>query len=70
MGNGCTDPLECEFQNDYGPFLMQLFRDYGYITQAQFEEVDGKCKDQGPELSKECQQALENVSLSPCRSIT
>ncbi|XP_031472757.1 uncharacterized protein LOC116245239 [Nymphaea colorata] len=38
VGNGCTDPLECEFQNDYGPFLMQLFRDYGYITQEKFEE--------------------------------
>jgi hypothetical protein len=62
VGNGCTDPLECEFQNDYGPFLMQLFRDYGYITQAQFEEVDNKCKDQGPELPKDCQQAIDNVS--------
>ena len=61
VGNGCTDPLECEFQNDYGPFLIQLFRDYGYINQEQFENVDSKCKNQGPELPDDCKQALDEV---------
>lgn len=68
VGNGCTDPLECEFQNDYGPFLMQLFRDYGYISQDQFEQIDQKCKDQGADLPDECNKALEEVPLSPYRS--
>lgn len=50
VGNGCTDPKECEFQNEYPPFLLQLWRDFGYITQEKFDEVDGLCKDQGPIL--------------------
>lgn len=33
VGNGCTDPLECEFQNDYGVYQMVLFRDLGFISQ-------------------------------------
>jgi len=41
---------------------MQLFSDYGYITQEQFQNVDGKCKDQGPELPDDCQKALEDVN--------
>lgn len=63
VGNGCTDPLECEFQNDYGPFLVQLFRDYGYITQEKYEEVDKKCRDQGAVLSQECQNILDEVAI-------
>jgi hypothetical protein len=65
VGNGCTDPLECEFQNDYGPFLMQLFRDLGYISQEQLETIDGLCKNQGPILPDNCKAALADVSLLP-----
>jgi carboxypeptidase C (cathepsin A) len=65
VGNGCTDPLECEFQNDYPVFLMQLFRDLGYISQEQYELVDATCKDQGPVLSDKCQDMVDAVlSLS------
>ncbi len=41
---------------------MQLFRDFGYITQQKFEEVDKKCSNQGPELPKECQDVLDEVA--------
>jgi len=37
VGNGCTDQTECEFQNDYGPYLMRLYRDYGFITEIMFD---------------------------------
>ena len=59
MGNGCTDPLECEFQNDYPVYLMQLYRDIGYIRQEQFEKVDQACRNQGAELSKDCTLLLD-----------
>jgi len=42
---------------------MQLFRDFGYISQAQYDDVDGKCKDQGAELSDECQAAIDQVEI-------
>lgn len=61
MGNGCTDPLECEFQNDYGPFLMQLFRDYGYISQEKYEEAEKKCSNQGPVLPDDCKALLTEI---------
>jgi len=54
VGNGCTDPLECEFQNDYPVYLMQLFRDLGYISEDMYQQVDKLCKDQGPVLPKDC----------------
>jgi len=63
VGNGCTDPLECEFQNDYPVYLVQLYRDIGYITQSQYEAVDSKCKNQGAELPKECTVLLDEVKL-------
>lgn len=61
VGNGCTDPLECEFQNDYGVYLMQLYRDLGFISKEQYDEVDGKCRDQGPILPDDCQKLLDEI---------
>lgn len=63
MGNGCTDALECEFQNDYPVFLMQLYRDIGYISQEQYETVDEECRDQGAELTQKCMQLIDEVGL-------
>jgi len=40
---------------------MQLYRDIGYISDSQYQDVDKKCKNQGSELTKECQDALDKV---------
>ena len=42
---------------------MQLYRDYGIISQEMYDLVDGKCKDQGEELPKECTDLLDQVKL-------
>ena len=60
VGNGCTHETECEFQNDYGPYLMQLFRDYGFITNEMYNEVDGKCNNK-KELPQDCTDLLDKV---------
>lgn len=60
VGNGCTHETECEFQNDYGPYLMQLYRDYGFITQEMFEEVDSKCNNKQV-LPDDCVAMLDQV---------
>lgn len=49
---------------------MQLFRDLGYISQEKFEQVDSKCKDQGPVLPKECTDLLDEVRDLLFRSTT
>lgn len=67
VGNGCTDPLECEFQNDYGVYLMQLYRDLGYISQELYNQVDSKCSNQGSVLPDDCQKLLDDVSSKICR---
>lgn len=61
VGNGCTDPLECAFQNDYPVYQMQLYRDFGYITQEQYDNVSSKCKDQGGVLPDDCTKLLDSV---------
>jgi hypothetical protein len=61
VGNGCTDPLECEFQNDYGVYLIMLYRDLGFISQDHYELVDSKCANQGPDLPDDCQKLLDEV---------
>jgi len=70
VGNGCTDPLECEFQNDYPVYLMQLYRDIGYITQTQYETVESKCANQGSNLPVECTTVLDEVISIIPRLIT
>ena len=70
VGNGCTDPLECEFQNDYPVYLMQLYRDIGFISEAQYQEVDAKCKDQGADLPEACTKLLDAVKVELFRLIT
>jgi hypothetical protein len=62
--------LECEFQNDYPVYLIQLYRDIGYITQAQYEAVDSKCANQGADLPDDCSKLLDEVQLVLNRSIT
>lgn len=42
---------------------MQLYRDIGYITQAQYENVDAKCANQGADLSDDCTKLLDEVNL-------
>lgn len=69
VGNGCTDPLECEFQNDYGLYLMEFYRDIGFISEAQYVDVDSKCNNQSSELSKACEDAINEVPLNTFRSI-
>jgi hypothetical protein len=51
-------------KNNYGPFLMQLFMDLGYISQKQLETIDGLCKSQGPILPDNCKAALAYVNPS------
>jgi hypothetical protein len=43
---------------------MQLYRDIGYITQQQYESVDGKCKDQGAVLPDACTALLDEVEFN------
>jgi len=40
---------------------MQLYRDIGYISQAQYETVDSKCANQGADLSDDCTKLLDDV---------
>ena len=70
VGNGCTDPLECEFQNDYGVYQMELFRDFGFISQEQYDLVDSKCKNQGSKLPDDCIKIMDEVTLLPLRLMT
>jgi len=42
---------------------MQLYRDYGYISQQTFEEVDKKCSNQGEKLPDDCQAMLDKVNF-------
>jgi hypothetical protein len=42
---------------------MQLYRDIGYISQAQYETVDSKCANQGAKLSDDCTKLLDDVNL-------
>ena len=63
VGNGCTDPLECEFQNDYGVYQMVLYRDLGFISQEQYEEVEKKCAGKGADLPQDCVDAMDKVNV-------
>jgi hypothetical protein len=49
---------------------MQLYRDIGYITQEQYENVDKECKDQGADLPETCTKLLDDVFLHLRRSTT
>lgn len=40
---------------------MQLYRDLGFISKEQYDEVDGKCRDQGPILPDDCQKLLDEI---------
>jgi len=40
---------------------MQLYRDFGYITQEQYNTVDGKCKDKGAVLPDDCNKLLDDI---------
>jgi hypothetical protein len=40
---------------------MQLYRDYGFISQQTFEEVDKMCANQGEDLPDDCQALLDKV---------
>ena len=48
---------------------MQLYRDVGYISQEQYEMIDGKCKDQGAVLPDDCVKELDKVLVSRSRSM-
>lgn len=69
VGNGCTDPLECEFQNDYGVYQMVLYRDLGFISQEQYEQIEGKCSGHGADLPDDCTKLMDEVQLALCRLI-
>jgi hypothetical protein len=60
VGNGCTHETECEFLSDYGPYLMQLYRDSGFITSEMYNEVDAKCNNKKV-LPDDCTALLDKV---------
>lgn len=67
VGNGCTDPKECEFLNDYSPYLMEMVRNFGYISDEMYKEIDAACGNAGKELPKDCEKLLDRVDLQGCR---
>lgn len=47
---------------------MMLYRDLGFISQDQYELVDSKCANQGPDLPDDCKKLLDDVPIIPQRS--
>jgi hypothetical protein len=41
---------------------MQLYRDYGFITNQTYNEVDAKCKN-NKDLPKDCTDLLDKVKF-------
>ena len=42
----------------------------GYISQAQYELIDGKCKGKGQDLPDDCVAELDKVLVLKCRSMS
>lgn len=47
---------------------MVLYRDLGFISQEQYEEVEKKCAGKGADLPQDCVDAMDKVNVLAFRS--
>ena len=41
---------------------MVLYRDLGFISQEQYEQIESKCAGKGADLPKECTDLMDKVN--------
>ena len=49
---------------------MVLYRDLGFISQEQYEEVEKKCAGKGADLPQDCVDAMDKVNVLTFRSMS